>query len=114
MEKAVYWWGKILDQEPDNQTLWTRVGDALVSLDRFDDAVRHYHSSLKVGHDLYAVLGLARVAHKQGDFDKAVYHCEQALDVDKDNIRALETLARIYDDAGDSDKAQATRDRIEQ
>jgi len=109
MEKAVFWWKKILDQEPDNQSLWTRVGDALVSLNQFDDAVKHYHSSLKVGHDLYAVLGLARLAHKQGDFDKACYHCEQALEVDKDNIRALELLARICDDAGYTERAQAAR-----
>ncbi|MBN4063418.1 tetratricopeptide repeat protein [Cardiobacterium sp. AH-315-I02] len=112
MEKAVYWWGKILAQEPDNQTLWTRVGDALVSLKRYDEAVKHYHSSLKVGHDLYAILGLARAAQKQGDFDKACYHCEQALEVEKDNIRALETLASICDAAGDTEKAQLARDRI--
>ncbi|PCI07994.1 MAG: hypothetical protein COB77_03425 [Gammaproteobacteria bacterium] len=112
MEKAVYWWGKILDQEPENQTLWTRVGDALVSLNRYDDAVRHYHSSLKVGHDLYAILGLARVAHQQGDFDKACYHCEQALDVDKENVRVLEVLARVHVAAGQPEKAQAVRERI--
>jgi len=112
MEKAVYWWDKILDQEPDNQPLWTRVGDALVALDRLDDAIAHYSASLQVAHDLYAVLGLARVAQRQGDFDKASRYCEQALEVDKDNVRALEALAQIYDAAGLSDRAQAARDRI--
>ena len=112
IEKAVYWWDKILDQEPDNQPLWTRVGDALVSLDRLDEAINHYNSSLKVSHDLYAVLGLARVSHKQGDFDKACYYCEQALEVDKDNKRALEELARMCDDAGYPERAQSARDRI--
>jgi len=112
MEQAVFWWGKILDQEPENQSLWTRVGDALVSLGRLDDAVRHYHASLKVGHDLYAVLGLARVAQKQGDYDKACYHCEQALEIDVDNTRALEELARICDEAGYTEKAEEVRARI--
>lgn len=41
MEKAVEWWDKILEREPENQALWTRVGDALLSLDRVDDAVMH-------------------------------------------------------------------------
>jgi tetratricopeptide (TPR) repeat protein len=112
MEKAVYWWGKILDQEPENQSLWTRVGDALVSLDRLDDAIKHYNSSLRVAHDLYAVLGLARVAQKQGDPDRACYYCEQALEVDEDNIRALEELARICDEAGYTERAEAARARI--
>ena len=112
MEKAVYWWGKILDQEPENQPLWTRVGDALVSLDRLDDAIAHYSASLKVDHDLYAVLGLARVSQQKGEFDKACRYCEQALEVDKDNVRALETLVAICEAAGQPEKAQAARDRI--
>ncbi len=112
MEQAVFWWGKILEHEPENQSLWTRVGDALLSLGHFDDAVRHYHSSLKVDHDLYAVLGLARVAQKQGDYDKAVYHCEQALEIDVDNIRALEELAHICDEAGYDEKAVEVRARL--
>ena len=74
--------------------------------------MRHYHSSLKVDHDLYAVLGLARVAQKQGDYDKAVYHCEQALEVDEDNVRALEELAKICDAAGYTEKAEQARARI--
>ena len=112
MEKAVFWWEKILDQEPDNQALWTRVGDALFSLGRLDDAVKHYSASLRVDHDLYAVLGLAKVAEKQGDPEKACYYCEQALEVDKDNPRALEEMARICEAAGNIEKAEAARARI--
>lgn len=112
MEKAVYWWGKILDQEPDNQALWTRVGDALVSLGRLDDAVIHYKSSLRVSYDLYALLGMARISQKQGDYDKACYYCEQVLDEDSDNERALQELAKICDDAGFEEKAQKFRERL--
>lgn len=67
-----------------------------------------------MGHDLYDILGLARVAQQQGDYDKACYHCEQALEVDKDNMRVLEELASICDAAGDTEKAQAARDRMSQ
>ncbi len=112
MEKAAHWWGKILDQEPENQALWTRVGDALVSLDRLDDAVIHYKSSLRVSYDLYAVLGMARVAQKQGDNDKACYYCEQVLDEDGDNQRALEEVAKICEAAGFPEKAVKIRERL--
>jgi len=112
MEKAVFWWDQILEHEPENQSLWTRVGDALVSLGRLDEAVHHYQSSLDNGHDLYAVLGLARVAHRQGDTIKAVDLCEHALSIDTDNPRALETLLTIYDNTGDTEKAQAVRARL--
>jgi tetratricopeptide (TPR) repeat protein len=112
MDKAVYWWEKILDQEPENQALWTRVADALVTLGRLDEAVTHYNASLQVSYDLYAVLGMARVSQKQGDLDKARYYCEQVLEEDGDNVRALEELAHICDDAGFTEKAQQLRDRI--
>ena len=55
---------------------------------------------------------MARVAQKQGDHDKACYYCEQALDEDGDNERALEELAHICDDAGFAEKAKKLRDRI--
>jgi tetratricopeptide (TPR) repeat protein len=113
MEKAVFWWGKILDQEPENQALWTRVADALVSLGKLDEAEVHYQASLKVGYDLFAVLGLARVAQKQQNYDKAQHYCEQALEHDGDNARALEELALICDDAGFREKAKKLRERIE-
>ncbi len=90
----------------------SRVADALVSLDRLDEAVIHYNASLRVGYDLYAVLGMARVSQKQGDSAKARYYCEQALEKDSDNLRALEELANICDDADFVEKTQKLRARI--
>ena len=112
LEQAVHWWGQILQHEPDNQALWTRVGDALVNLDRLDDAVYHYESSLKAGYDLYAYLGLARAEHKRENYDKAKEHCQQALKDEKGAERALETLIQICEAAGDTSSADEARQKL--
>jgi tetratricopeptide (TPR) repeat protein len=112
LDRAVYWWDKILEQEPDNQALWTRVGDALVNLDRLDDAVRHYEASLKSGHDIYALLGLARAKVKRGNFSQALQHCERALAEDENHPRVLEEMAKIHELNGDADAAARSRSRI--
>lgn len=112
LDKAVHWWDKILEQEPENQALWTRVGDALVNLDRLDEAVLHYESSLKTGHDIYALLGLARVKVKRGNFSQALQHCERALSVEEDHPRVLEEMAKINELNGDAAAAARCRSRI--
>ena len=92
--------------------MWTRVGDALGRLGRFKDAEKHYNASLVSGYDLYAVLGLARINHQQGNLDVAIKYCEDALDKDKSNIRVMEELSKIYEDAGRVDDAKELRARM--
>ena len=55
---------------------------------------------------------MARVSQKRGDFDKACQYCEQALEEDGENVRALEELANICDQAGMTEKAQKLRERM--
>lgn len=112
LDRAVYWWDQILEHEPENQALWTRVGDALVNLDRLDEAVMHYEASLKNGSDIYALLGLARVKVKRGNFSQALQHCEQALATEPDHPRVLEEMAKIYESNNDPDAAERCRSRI--
>ncbi len=72
----------------------------------------HYESSLNSGHDLYALLGLARVRVKTGDLALAMKHCEQALAHDRDHPRVLEEMAKLHEMAGDSAAAASCRARI--
>ena len=112
LDQAVFWWDKILEHEPENQSLWTRVGDALLNLDRLEEALTHYESSLKVGHDLFAVLGLARCEQKRGNLKKALKYCEQALAEDPDNHRVLQILSKIHEDSGNDEAAREALERI--
>ena len=114
MDKAVEWWDRILEHEPENQALWTRVGDALLSLDRTEDAIMHYESSLKNGADVFSFLGLARAHHALGDLTKAREYCEKALSHDENSERVLERLVNICEDAGDFPAADAAREKLSQ
>jgi len=114
MEKAVEWWDRILEHEPENQALWTRVGDALLSLDRIDDAIEHYEASLKNGADVYSYLGLARAQHARGDLSTAREFCETALSHDENNERVLEKLVEICEQAGDLAAADEAREKLAQ
>jgi tetratricopeptide (TPR) repeat protein len=94
--------------------LWTRVGDALLSLNRVKDAVAHYEASLKNGSDVYSYLGLARAQHALGDLAKAREYCEKALSHDDSSERVLERLVTICEDAGDLEAADKAREKLSQ
>ena len=100
--------------QPENQALWTRVGDALLSLERIDDAIAHYEASLKNGPDVYSYLGIARARYTLGDLNGAREYCEQALSHDETNERVLTMLINIYDEAGDSAAADKAREKLAQ
>ncbi|MGB5458189.1 MAG: tetratricopeptide repeat protein, partial [Gammaproteobacteria bacterium] len=104
----------ILEHEPENQALWTRVGDALLSLERIDDAIEHYQASLKNGEDVYAYLGMARAQHARGDLNSAREFCETALSHDETNERVLEKLIEIHEQSGDPEAAEQARQKLAQ
>lgn len=112
-EQAIQWWLKILDKEPQNQNLRSRVADAFYFLDRFDEAADHYHKSLAVGFDPYALLGLSRVYRHKGVLDEAEACCEKVLTQIPDDARFLEEMALVCDQKGDSEKAEEIRARIQ-
>ena len=94
--------------------MWTRVGDALLSLSRTDDAIAHYEASLKNGADVYSYLGLARAHHAAGDLARAREFCEKALEHADNSERVLERLVNICEDAGDLDAANKAREMLSQ
>lgn len=105
LDKAVYWWSKILENEPNNQDLLTRVGDALLTLNRIDSSMEHYTRSLKVGFDLYALLGMSRLYRAQGNYPEAEKCCLEILERVADHQRVLEELRLVYEGMGEAGKA---------
>jgi Tfp pilus assembly protein PilF len=68
--------------DPRNTASLTRMGDALVQLKRFDEAISHYRAALAVdGKSAETHDGLAEVLHKAGKLDEAVEHFNTALEL---------------------------------
>ncbi len=112
LEQAIYWWSKILENEPNNQDLLTRVGDAMLGLNKFDSSLEHYMRSLKVGFDLYALLGMSRLYRTQGNFVEAERCCLEILDKAPYHARVLDELASVYQGNGDTEKVAEIEKKI--
>ncbi len=113
LDQAVYWWSKILEKEPENQDLLTRIGDALSNMNKQEDSIEYYLRSLKIGFDLYALLGLARAYRMQGNIKESVGCCEEILTKVSNQQRALEELLLIYKEMGDEQKVAEIQGRID-
>jgi tetratricopeptide (TPR) repeat protein len=112
LEQAIFWWSKILENEPNNQDLLTRVGDAMLSLNKFDNSLEHYMRSLKVGFDLYALLGMSRLYRTQANFSEAEKCCLEILEKVPDHARVMEELLAVYQGLGDTDKIAEVEAKI--
>lgn len=104
--EVVKWWGMILDKEPLNQVMHSRVGDACINTGEYDKALDHYKKSLAIRFDPYACLGVSRIYRSQGKYPEAIAYCHKVLAQTPNNNRAIEELAEVYRDMGESDKAK--------
>jgi Tfp pilus assembly protein PilF len=105
-------WEKVLLQEPHNQTLYTRVADALAVEGDAARAETYYRRCLAIGFDQYAWLGLAHLAYEAGRYAEAEDCCHQILRHVPGSSRALKLLSRIYDVRGESSKADEIRQQL--
>jgi len=92
---AVQLWCKVLEFEPENQNLYTRVGDACFSLDNLDESKAYYEKSLALGFDPYAHLGLSSIHIKNNALDEAERCCNLILEKLPSHSRALKEISRI-------------------
>jgi tetratricopeptide (TPR) repeat protein len=112
LEEAIALWQRVLRQEPHNQNLYTRVGDALLTLGDVDQSRFYYQKSLDLGFDQYALLGLANLHAYQKRYDEALKCCQRILQHDAGNQRVLKVLLKIYEGQGDTAKAEQVRARL--
>jgi len=78
-EQAIQCWVKIIQNEPDNQELLTRIGDAMLNLNKLDKALEYYTRSLKLGFNMYTLLGMSKLYQREGNFSEAEICCRKIL-----------------------------------
>lgn len=105
-DEVIKWWGKILAKEPRNQVMHSRVGDAYLNTGDYDKALEHYQISLKIRFDPYACLGMSRIYCSQEKHTEALECCQKVLEQTPNNIRAIEELAEVYRNMGETEKAE--------
>ena len=93
--EGMLWWTKALKQNPENQRLNTRAGEALFNTGDMQGAQFHFEKSMQSGFDPYALLGLSRIHRIQGNLQDAEACCRKVLETSPEHPRAVEELEKI-------------------
>ena len=97
-EDVIVWWLKILEKEPKNQVMNSRLGDAYYNIGDLENAQKHYQKSLEIRYDPYALIGLSRIHRSLDRYDDAEECCRQVLEQSPHHARAKEELEAIYNE----------------
>jgi len=99
--KPSTWWGAV----PEAASHY-KIGNALVSQGRFDEAIGHYEKALKIRPDVAEThYNLGNALADQGRFDEAIGHYQKALEIRPDFVEAHFNLGNVLADQGRFDEA---------
>lgn len=105
--EAEMWYGRWLEQDPDDATAWGRRGEAALKLDRPQDAMSYYQQATSLAPDhLGYWLGLAEAAAGVGNDGLVTEAYDKALEIEPDNISVLLAASRYYTNVNEIDKAR--------
>ncbi len=107
LEAAAADYQRALAGRPDAAAILIRLGDALVELDRIDDARQAYERALEIDpENAAAVYGLAKVTGFRGDYAGAIANFHRVLELQPEASVIHYLLSQAYRQAGDMDKAR--------
>lgn len=107
-------WEAVLEREPNNQNVLSRLGDAWLRMGDEAHGERFYRRSLAIGFDPWSMLGLASVLRRKGQLSEAAVCCQRVVEEMPTNLRALRLLAGILDEAGRTAESREIGARIEE
>ncbi len=106
-EAAVADYRRALELRPDDFPTLIRLGNALLELDRPEDAERRFARAQALDPEAaVSHFGLARVAAAGGDLEAAVASFERTLELQPEASAVHYPLAQVYRKLGRMDKAQ--------
>jgi transcriptional regulator with PAS, ATPase and Fis domain len=100
LEKAVEQYGLVLEANPRNLLALGNLGDCLMTLERYEEAVRVYRRALKAlpeGEERLNLQNDLGVCYfKKGMMEKAVAEFKAVLKKNPDHVNAIYNLGQVY------------------
>ncbi|MBF0359186.1 MAG: tetratricopeptide repeat protein [Magnetococcales bacterium] len=106
LDEAIYWYGKVLDVQPENSSALSNMGVALQSKGRHGEAIVYYQKAISINPDnadAYSNLGVA--LQEQGELEKAVECYHKAISIKPDYAEAHYNLGNTFKEQGNLDAA---------
>ncbi|HET9869039.1 MAG TPA: sigma 54-interacting transcriptional regulator, partial [bacterium] len=100
LEKALEQYRLVLAGSPKNILALGNLGDALMALERFEEAVKTYKKALKLlpesGERLNLQNDLGVAYFKKGEIESAIAEFKAVLKADPDHVNAIYNLGQVY------------------
>ena len=98
---AVRLWEDCVIKSPNKPRQHYNLGVVLAQKDNLDDAIKHYHTALKIKPDyLEAYYNLGNALARKGDAKTAIYNYQKALQLNPDFFKSYYNIARILYNQG--------------
>ncbi|MGC9780976.1 MAG: tetratricopeptide repeat protein [Candidatus Heimdallarchaeota archaeon] len=95
-DKALAFFDRVIEVEPDNTMAWNNKGVALRKIGKLNDALNCYNKALSIDSDLSrALLNKARVLKILKKFDLALFTYEDILELNPEHEEAKEESERV-------------------
>ncbi len=109
LEPAIELWEKVMELAPDYLPAHLRRAEALLKLNRLDDARDAYLVVLiKDPDNAHANHGLARIEIDHGDYESALPYLQKSMATSKGTI-GIQLMVTVLDRIGQSEKADSIR-----
>ena len=100
LEKALEQYRLLLDSNPKNVLALGSLGDCLMALERFDEAIQVYKRALKILPDGEEKLNIQNdlgiCYFKKGEMEKAITEFKAVLKKNPDHVNAIYNLGQVY------------------
>lgn len=104
-EEAFEIYQKLLFVKPEDPSICMNMGQALLAMERFQEAVLSFREAIRLDPECNAYLELGLTLHRTGQLEDALVSLKHALVRDPTNPYVLSGLARVYQDQGDFQQA---------
>jgi two-component system, NtrC family, response regulator HydG len=104
LEKAMEQYQLVMDSNPKNILAMGSLGDCLMALERYDDAIKVYKKALKIlpeGEERLNIQNDLGVCYfKKGELEKAINEFKSVLKKNPDHVNAIYNLGQVYFNEG--------------